>query len=141
MSRFAWGETSADRFDPITLEVIRHRLDKISEEMQATLLKSSCSPIVKEGLDASASLFTLDGTTLAQACAIAIHLGTLIPAVASIIKTFPVEQMREGDIYILNDPYCGGTHLPDFAVVMPVFAGRPADRARRHHDAPPGRRR
>ena len=123
MSRFAWGETSADRFDPITLEVIRHRLDKISEEMQATLLKSSCSPIVKEGLDASASLFTLDGTTLAQACAIAIHLGTLIPAVASIIKTFPVEQMREGDIYILNDPYCGGTHLPDFAVVMPVFAG------------------
>ena len=103
--------------------MIRHRLDKIAEEMQATLLKSSCSPIVKEGLDASASLFTLDGTTLAQACAIAIHLGTLIPAVASIIKTFPVEQMREGDIYILNDPYCGGTHLPDFAVVMPVFAG------------------
>jgi N-methylhydantoinase B len=123
MSRFDWGETSADRFDPITLEVIRHRLDKIAEEMQATLLKSSCSPIVKEGLDASASLFTLDGTTLAQACAIAIHLGTLIPAVASIIKTFPVEQMHEGDIYILNDPYCGGTHLPDFAVVMPVFAG------------------
>ena len=123
MSRFGWADASADRFDPITLEVIRHRLDKISEEMQATLLKSSCSPIVKEGLDASASLFTLDGTTLAQACAIAIHLGTLIPAVASIIKTFPVEQMREGDIYILNDPYCGGTHLPDFAVVMPVFSG------------------
>jgi N-methylhydantoinase B len=140
MSRFAWGETSADRFDPITLEVIRHRLDKISEEMQATLLKSSCSPIVKEGLDASASLFTLDGTTLAQACAIAIHLGTLIPAVASIIKTFPVEQMREGDVYILNDPYCGGTHLPDFARHAGL-RGRPADRARRNHDAPPGRRR
>ncbi len=111
-----------ERFDPVTLEVIRHRLDKIAEEMQSTLLKSSCSPIVKEGLDASASLFTLDGTTLAQACAIAIHLGTLIPAVASIKQKFPVEQMREGDIYILNDPYCGGTHLPDFAVVMPIFA-------------------
>ena len=116
-------DVSADRFDPITLEVIRHRLDKIAEEMQATLLKSSCSPIVKEGLDASASLFTLDGTTLAQACAIAIHLGTLIPAVGAIIAKFPVEQMRDGDVYILNDPYCGGTHLPDFAVVMPVFAG------------------
>lgn len=115
-----------DRFDPVTLEVIRHRLDKIAEEMQATLLKSSCSPIVKEGLDASASLFTLDGITLAQSCAIAIHLGTLIPAVASILEAFPVEQMRDGDIYMLNDPYCGGTHLPDFAVVMPVFArGRP----------------
>ena len=119
-------DLTGDRFDPITLEVIRHRLDKIAEEMQATLLKSSCSPIVKEGLDASASLFTLDGTTLAQACAIAIHLGTLIPAVASICGKFPVDQMREGDIYILNDPYCGGTHLPDFAVVMPIFAsGRP----------------
>ena len=119
-------DAAGDRFDPITLEVIRHRLDKIAEEMQATLLKSSCSPIVKEGLDASASLFTLDGTTLAQACAIAIHLGTLIPAVAAICAKFPVEQMTEGDIYILNDPYCGGTHLPDFAVVMPIFAnGRP----------------
>ncbi len=119
-------DVSAERFDPITLEVIRHRLDKIAEEMQATLLKSSCSPIVKEGLDASASLFTLDGTTLAQSCAIAIHLGTLIPAVAAIRAKFPVDQMREGDIYILNDPYCGGTHLPDFAVVMPVFSdGRP----------------
>ena len=116
-------DISGDRFDPITLEVIRHRLDKIAEEMQTTLLKSSCSPIVKEGLDASASLFTLDGTTLAQACAIAIHLGTLIPAVAAIIAKFPVDQMREGDIYILNDPYCGGTHLPDVAVVMPIFAG------------------
>lgn len=118
--------TAAESFDPITLEVMRHRLDKIAEEMQATLLKSSCSPIVKEGLDASASLFTLDGTTLAQSCAIAIHLGTLIPAVAAILRSFPVEQMQDGDVYILNDPYCGGTHLPDFAVVMPVFSnGRP----------------
>lgn len=114
---------NADRFDPVTLEVIRHRLDKVAEEMQSTLLKSSCSPIVKEGLDASASLFTLDGTTLAQACAIAIHLGTLIPAVSAILARFPVDQMRDGDIYMLNDPYCGGTHLPDFAVVMPIFAG------------------
>lgn len=116
----------ADRFDPVTLEVIRHRLDMIAAEMQTTLFKSSCSPIVKEGLDASASIFTLGGTTLAQACAIPIHLGTLIPAVGEMIRVFPVERMREGDVYILNDPYCGGTHLPDFAVLMPVFAsGRP----------------
>ena len=115
-------------FDPVTLEVLRHRLDKIAEEMQSSLLRASCSPIVKEGLDASSSLFTLEGETLAQACAIAIHLGTLIPAVGRIIETFPVAQMREGDVYMLNDPYCGGTHLPDFAVVMPVFAGRPGAR-------------
>ncbi len=110
-------------FDPITLEVIRHRLDTIAEEMETTLLKSSCSPIVKEGLDASASLFTLEGATLAQACAIPIHLGTLIPAVAAILDEFPVAEMRPGDVYTMNDPYCGGTHLPDFAIVMPVFAG------------------
>jgi N-methylhydantoinase B len=110
-------------FDPVTLEVIRHRLDTIAEEMETTLLKSSCSPLVKEGLDASASLFTLDGVTLAQACAIPIHLGTLIPAVNAIIAAFPVAEMQEGDVYILNDPYLGGTHLPDVAVVMPVMAG------------------
>lgn len=113
---------SGDRFDPVTLEVIRNRLDMIAEEMQLTLLRSSCSPIVKEGLDASASLFTADGVTLAQACAIPIHLATLIPAVAEIRRRFPTETMREGDIYILNDPYAGGTHLPDIALVMPVFA-------------------
>jgi N-methylhydantoinase B/oxoprolinase/acetone carboxylase alpha subunit len=118
--------TSPSSFDPITLEVIRHRLDTVAEEMETVLLKSSCSPIVKEGLDASASLFTLDGSTLAQACAIPIHLGTLIPAVAAIIAEFPVATMRKGDVYIMNDPYCGGTHLPDFAVVMPVFSsGQP----------------
>jgi N-methylhydantoinase B len=113
---------STERFDPVTLEVIRNRLDMIAEEMQLTLLRSSCSPIVKEGLDASASLFTAEGVTLAQACAIPIHLATLIPAVAEIRRRFPTETMREGDIFILNDPYAGGTHLPDIALVIPVFA-------------------
>jgi N-methylhydantoinase B len=111
-----------DRFDPVTLEVIRNRLDMIAEEMQLTLLRSSCSPIVKEGLDASASLFTADGVALAQACAIPIHLATLIPAVAEICRRFPTETMRDGDVYLLNDPYAGGTHLPDIALVVPVFA-------------------
>ena len=118
--------SGAGEIDPITLEVIRHRLDTIAEEMEATLLRSSCSPIVKEGLDASASLFTIEGGTLAQACAIPVHLGTLIPAVAAILEEFPLETMREGDIYTMNDPYLGGTHLPDFAIVLPVFhAGKP----------------
>ncbi len=123
MTREATAPNPTKNFDPVTLEVLRHRLDCIADEMETTLLKSSCSPIVKEGLDASASIFTLDGTTLAQACAIPIHLGTLIPAVGEILRVFPVEQMQAGDVYILNDPYCGGTHLPDVAVVMPVFAG------------------
>jgi N-methylhydantoinase B len=112
--------------DPVTVEVVRNKLDGIANEMELTLLKSSCSPIVKEGLDASASLFTLAGETLAQAVAIPIHLATLIPCIARIVAEFPLETMREGDLYCMNDPYLGGTHLPDIAVVMPVFArGRP----------------
>lgn len=117
---------SAQTLDPVTVEVVRNKLDGIANEMELTLLKSSFSPIVKEGLDASASLFTLQGETLAQAIAIPIHLATLIPCVARFLNEFPIEKMREGDIYCMNDPYLGGTHLPDIAVVMPVFArGRP----------------
>jgi N-methylhydantoinase B len=117
---------SGSSLDPITVEVVRNKLEGIANEMELTLLKSSFSPIVKEGLDASASLFTLAGETLAQAVAIPIHLATLIPCIARILGEFPLESMCEGDIYCMNDPYLGGTHLPDIAVVMPVFVrGRP----------------
>lgn len=111
----------SNELDPITVEVVRHKFEGIANEMQSTLLRSSFSPIVKEGLDASASLFMLTGETLAQACAIPIHLATLIPIVQTIIKTYPLDVMQEGDVYIMNDPYLGGTHLPDIAIVMPVF--------------------
>lgn len=114
--------TGAIALDPVTVEVVRNKLDGIANEMELTLLHSSFSPIVKEGLDASAGLFTADGTALAQACAIPAHLGSLIPAIAEILKNFPVGTMAEGDAFLLNDPYTGGAHLPDLAVVMPVFS-------------------
>ncbi|MBM3523894.1 MAG: hydantoinase B/oxoprolinase family protein, partial [Alphaproteobacteria bacterium] len=126
----------ADALDPITIEVVRHKLDGIANEMEQTLLRSSFSPIVKEGLDASASLFTVTGETLAQACAIPIHLATLIPCVHTVLREYPLETMRDGDIYIMNDPYLGGTHLPDIALVMPIFhRGRPTalSAAMTHH--------
>ncbi len=110
-----------ESIDPITTEVIRNKLEGIADEMELTLLRSSFSPIVKEGLDTSASLFTVNGETLAQACAIPVHLATLIPALRTMIEKYPIPGMREGDAYILNDPYCGGTHLPDIAVMTPVF--------------------
>jgi N-methylhydantoinase B len=110
--------------DPITVEVVRNKLEGIANEMQQTLLRSSFSPIVKEGLDASASLFTTAGETLAQACAIPVHLGTLIPVVEKILELYPASTMRPGDAYIMNEPYLGGTHLPDIAVIAPiVFQG------------------
>jgi N-methylhydantoinase B len=111
----------AEVVDPITTEVIRNKLEGIANEMELTLLKSSFSPIVKEGLDTSASLFTVNAETLAQACAIPVHLATLIPTIQAMLRKYPLETMREGDAYILNDPYCGGTHLPDIAIMTPVF--------------------
>ncbi|HIM24718.1 MAG TPA: hydantoinase B/oxoprolinase family protein [Rhodospirillales bacterium] len=111
----------SNELDPIAVEVIRNKLEGIANEMQHSLLRSAFSPIVKEGLDASASLFTLGGETLAQSISIPIHLGTLIPIVGEILKRNPVETLAEGDIFIMNDPYLGGTHLPDIAIIMPVF--------------------
>jgi N-methylhydantoinase B/oxoprolinase/acetone carboxylase alpha subunit len=107
--------------DPITIEVTRHKLEGVANEMQSALLRSSFSPIVKEGLDASAGLFTADGQTLAQACAIPIHLATLIPVMQRIIHDFPPDRMHPEDTFLLNDPYSGGTHLPDIAIVQPII--------------------
>lgn len=109
------------RVDPATLEVINQRLDAIADEMQMVLCRSAFSSIVKEALDASAALFTPSGDTLAQAEALPGHLGMLIPSVRRILRSFPAEQMKSGDIYCFNDPYEGGTHLPDITVVAPVF--------------------
>ena len=107
--------------DPITLEVIRNRLDAIADEMEITLLKSSHSPIVKEALDASAALFDARGQQIAQATAAPIHLGMIIPAVERFLEVFPPETMREGDVFVLNDPFDGGTHLPDVVAAVPVI--------------------
>lgn len=108
--------------DPILLEVLRNRLDAIADEMELTLLKSAASPIVKEGLDASAALFNTRGETIAQAAAIPIHLGALQFAAQRIVRAFPPDGMRDGDAFLLNDPYDGGTHLPDITLAVPVFA-------------------
>jgi N-methylhydantoinase B len=107
--------------DPITLEVIRNRLNVIADEMEMTLLKSSFSPVIKEALDASAALFDRDGRTLAQAAALPAQLGMIITAVNRIVEVFPSDTLSPGDVLILNDPYDGGTHLPDITIVEPVF--------------------
>jgi N-methylhydantoinase B len=108
--------------DPILLEVLRNRLEAIADEMELTLLKSAASPIVKEGLDASAALFNVLGETIAQAAAIPIHLGALQCAAQRIVRAFPPDGMQEGDAFLLNDPYDGGTHLPDITLAVPVFS-------------------
>src|SRR5215216_2522871 len=88
--------------DPFTTEIVRYKLEGVANEMCTTMLRSSFSPIVKEGRDASASLFTPAGDALAQSSSIPIHLATLIPAVGQILCSYPLHTMREGDVYVLN---------------------------------------
>ena len=118
---------SADlRLDPVTVEVVRNKLDGISNEMQLKLIRSSFSPLVKEGFDAAASLFTTGGEVLSLSLSVPGHLSASIPCVRALLDAFPLASAKEGDIYIMNDPYLGGTHIPDIAMVVPVFhEGRP----------------
>jgi len=110
-----------EKIDPITLEVIYHRLVSIADEMEDALLKSSFSVIVKEARDATTAIFDAKGRNIAQTVAIPAHLGNLILAIPEILKDFPPEEAVEGDIYLSNDPYRGGAHVPD--VVLMVIVG------------------
>jgi len=108
--------------DPILLEVFRGKLDVIANEMEATLLRSSYSSLIKEALDATAALFDQQGRTLAQADALPAHLGVMVAGMERVVSAYPVGVAARGDVYIMNDPYDGGTHLPDFLLAIPVFS-------------------
>ena len=107
--------------DPITLEVFNHRLSAIAEEMGVALCRSAFSPNIKERRDFSCALFDAGGEMIAQAAHIPVHLGSTPLSVRAAIMRQP---MGPGDVVVLNDPYAGGTHLPDVTVVAPVFVKR-----------------
>ncbi|MFC7059387.1 hydantoinase B/oxoprolinase family protein [Halovenus salina] len=99
--------------DAVSLEVFRHKLESIAEEMGQVLIQSAYSPNIKERQDCSAALFDADGRMVAQAKHIPVHLGAMPDAVAAVRRQEP----EPGDAYILNDPFEGGTHLPDVTIV------------------------
>ena len=114
-----------NNIDPVTIEVLRNRFDAIANNMETTLIKCAYSTIIKEAADCSVALFDRDGNTIAQGVAIPVHLGSLPPAVKTLLKQFPVETLKEGDAVAMNDPYAGGQHYPDIIVVVPViFQGK-----------------
>src|SRR6266853_101327 len=124
--------------NPISLEVFRSALTAIAEEMGAVLTRSSYSPNIKERRDFSCALFDQQGRLVAQAAHILVHLGSMPDSVASALNTF--DRFSPGDIIAFNDPYLGGTHLPDITVIAPIhvqaggqqhLAGFAANRA--HH--------
>jgi len=111
--------------DPITLEVLRNKFDVIANEMQIALLRSAFSSNIKEANDASSALFSVHGETIAQATSIPAHLGFMVPVMQKMISLFPVDTMVEGDVFIMNDPYDGASHLPDIIVAVPIhYQGR-----------------
>jgi N-methylhydantoinase B len=106
--------------DPITISVIQHRLTGIVEEMGEAMLRTSFSQILNSSRDFSTAICGADSQLVAQADHIPVHVGALQPAAASIIDAFG-DDVSEGDVFLLNDPYFGGSHLPDITVFAPVF--------------------
>jgi N-methylhydantoinase B len=110
--------------DPVTLQVLVGALRAACDEMGAVLIRSAHSANIKERHDCSTALFDAAGELVMQAEHIPVHLGSMPDAVAAVLA----EDHRPGDAWILNDPYRGGTHLPDITLISPIFA--PADSSR-----------
>jgi N-methylhydantoinase B len=114
------GRTSPSlkRLDPVALAVMNNRLAAIADEMGVVLGQTGFSPNIKERRDYSCALFDGSGELVAQAAHIPVHLGSTPLSVRAAIERL---ELQPGDVAILNDPFAGGTHLPDVTVVMPVF--------------------
>ena len=108
--------------DPIGMEVFCNRLLSITEDMNNTLVRASFSTNIKERKDCSVALFDAAGRLVAQGTQIPLHLGSLDGAMGAILRTFKTADIRDGDVFICNDPYLAdGSHLPDINIVTPVF--------------------
>jgi 5-oxoprolinase (ATP-hydrolysing) len=110
---------SLDRPDPITLELFNKRFMGVAEAMGAALERTAHSVNIKERLDFSCALFDVDGGLVANAPHMPVHLGSMGASVRAVRDLHPT--LSPGDAFALNNPYAGGTHLPDITVVMPVF--------------------
>ncbi len=104
--------------DPIRTEMMKHRLVSVAEEMGARLQRAAFSPNIKERCDFSCAVFDASGNLVAQAAHIPVHLGAMPLSVQACLESLT---LAPGDVAMVNDPYRGGTHLPDLTVVSPVF--------------------
>ncbi|GAA3885626.1 hydantoinase B/oxoprolinase family protein [Sphingomonas limnosediminicola] len=128
--------------DPVRLEIFNNLLMAIAEEMGVALQATATSVNIKERLDFSCAIFNAEGALIANAPHIPVHLGSMGESIRRILDTRGERRdgrgIRRGDAYVLNDPYRGGTHLPDITVIVPVFYGDEAApsafvAARGHH--------
>ena len=110
--------TDTTAHSPIALSLFASRIEAVCEEMGAVLQRTAFSPNIKDRLDYSCAVFDADGELCAQAAHIPVHLGSMAYAMADIVADL---QWATGDMIVLNDPYLGGTHLPDVTLIAPVF--------------------
>src|SRR5438309_11369797 len=118
------------RGDPVELEVCKNIFHAFAEEMGAALRRTAFSPNIKERRDYSCAVFAADGEVVAMGDHMPVHLGSMPMSVRAAINA-PGLQLSAGDICILNDPFQGGTHLPDITLVAPVFVGNGGGTQRR----------
>ncbi len=111
---------STTAIDPIRLELIKNGLDAIVDEMAIALMRSAYSTNLKTAMDMSCALCDAQGRLIAQGLTIPMHLGSIPHAMAALLAKFQ-GRIEPGDVFLLNDPYQGGTHLPDFYVFKPIF--------------------
>jgi N-methylhydantoinase B len=114
---------AAQTSDPAIFEIVKNSLYKIAEEMRVVLAKTAYSPLLKSAGDYSCGIFDARGAMVAQGPDLPIHLGSMPDAVRAIVAAFAAD-VHEGDVFIHNDPYFGGSHLPDINVVRPAFHER-----------------
>ncbi len=116
------------KFDPATLEIYRALYTSVAEEMGVTLRRTSFSPNIKERRDYSCAVFDSAGRVIAQGDHMPVHLGSMPMAVAAALRDVKIEP---GDVVAVNDPFAGGTHLPDVTLILGVFAQRSEIRGQR----------
>src|SRR5919205_4360636 len=109
---------STRSFDPVTLEIYRALYTSVAEEMGVALRRTAFSPNIKERRDYSCAVFDSEGRVVAQGDHMPVHLGSMPMAVAAALRE---TVLAPGDVVVLNDPYAGGTHLPDVTLVAGVF--------------------
>src|SRR4029079_13573958 len=109
--------------NPVTLEVVRHAIYAIAEEMSLIIMRSARSPLLKEAGDLSSALTDARGRLIAQGRDIPIHLGVMAFTVKEFLRRVPRRELRDGDVWYLTLPEVGGNHLPDVKAIRPVFAG------------------
>ena len=102
----------------IALSIFANRIDAICEEMGVTLQKAAFSPNIRDRLDYSCAVFDINGELCAQAAHIPVHLGSMAYAMADLVQAI---DWHQGDMVVVNDPFMGGTHLPDITMIMPVY--------------------